>query len=112
MLNSGCATKTEIKEVTVPVPTYVFFIPEKITVPEKPKFLEYDATKLLNEPPNFQRLQQNTVLMKNYANSLRVTIDKYEALIDEIQETKDKMESNNDNLPVSTEKMKHVITSK
>lgn len=105
----SCA-KQPVKEVPVPVPTYVFFIPEKIVTPDKPVFKEYDKTKLLNQSPNFERLQQNTVMLKNYSNSLRLTIDKYEQLIDEMQETKARVESGNASLPASTERLKQEVT--
>lgn len=91
MFTSGCATK-QPEEVIVYKTDYVFFIPDKITTPTKPVFKEYDPKYLLNQSPNFERVQQNTVLLKNYSNALRLTIDKYEALIDKMQEAKDSVQ--------------------
>lgn len=88
MFTSGCANK-QPEEVIIYKIDYVFFIPEKITTPTKPVFKEYDPKYLLNQSPNFERVQQNTVLLKNYSNALRLTIDKYEALIDKMKEAKD-----------------------
>ena len=92
---TSCAPK-QPEKIIVPQVEYVFFIPEKVTIPKKPTFQSYDPKKSMMEKPNFTRLQQNTILMKNYANSLKTTVEHYEALIDKMKETKDKLEKGED----------------
>lgn len=77
---SSCSPKVEYR--TVLQPEYVFFIPEKIAAPAKPKFQDYDKSKYLYQAPNFSRLQQNTVLLKNYCNALFETVKHYEQAIE------------------------------
>lgn len=90
-LLSSCAAKTEPKVIVKT--EEVFFIPKKVATPVKPTFQEYDKTKFLYQAPNFNRLQQNTVLLKSYCNSLKETVTYYETAIDELNKKRMEMSS-------------------
>lgn len=85
----SCAPK---QPETIVQTKYVFMIPEKVATPTKPEFREYDKTKYLYQAPNFSRLQQNTILLKNYANTLKDTVTYYEKAIDEMQAKRAQLE--------------------
>ena len=87
LFSSGCAAKVEKQT------EYIFYIPEKITVPTKPTLLKYNTSQGINSASNFKKLQQNTVFLIDYANALKNTITQYEKLIDEYQTKKQELES-------------------
>lgn len=87
LFSSGCATKVEKQT------EYIFYIPEKISVPIKPTLLKYNTSQGINSASNFKKLQQNTVFLIDYANALRNTIIQYETLIDEYQTQKKQLET-------------------
>lgn len=84
LLNSaGCSPKIDVQR------EYIYYIPEKIPVPEKPKLLTYNREQRLDSPENFKKIQQNTVFLIDYANSLKSVIQQYESTIDEFQKVKE-----------------------
>lgn len=89
---SSCATS---KIIEVPKTEYVFYVPEKVTRPQKPKFEMYDSRYGLNERNNFRKFQINSSLTKNYINSLVEIIEYYENQIDSINKQKALLENKN-----------------
>lgn len=88
---SGCGNKQTDIEVNT---HYTYFIPKKIPTPTKPILIPYNTNEKFDSPTNFKRLQQNTIFIIDYANSLKDVIEEYEKQIDKMNEEKNKLEEN------------------
>ena len=87
MLCSSCSSKnTEPVTIT----KYEYLIPNKLPVPSKPELYKYDTSLSVASPVNFKRIQQNTIFLIDYANSLKSVITAYEKEIDNLTAIKNK----------------------
>ena len=82
LLLTSCSSRVE--PVVVPEVRIVYQAPEKIAVPEPPKFDTFDRNYPMNHPTNFKKFQRNTVFVVDYANQLKAIIKDYESQIDNI----------------------------
>ena len=89
-LLSSCAPTTGR---TVPDTEYVFFIPNKVPMPEKPVFEAYDPAVGMDHTRNFTKWQRNTLRATEYTNTLRGICDFYQKEITDLELKKQEMES-------------------
>lgn len=87
----GCASTPQV----VVQPRYMVYVPEKIATPAPPKLKTYDTRYGLDYPANFRKFQENSILLTDYAISLRETVNYYESQIDNLTKEKEKLESQN-----------------
>lgn len=69
----------------IPVKTTVH-VPQMIPAPDPPTLENYDPKLAINHPTNFRRLQRNTIILVDYANSLRDVVTYYETQITNLQQ--------------------------
>lgn len=91
ILCSSCSSKS-IEPVTIT--KYEYLIPNKLPVPSKPELYKYDTSLSVASPVNFKRIQQNTIFLIDYANSLKSVITAYEKEIDDLTAIKNKASTN------------------
>lgn len=85
----GCSRTVKVE---VPKTEQLIFIPKIAERPSKPKFYRYLSTEGINSETNFKRLQWNTVIWKEYTDSLNRTIDYYEIQIRQLEEKKKQLQ--------------------
>ena len=76
----GCSTPVRIE---VPKTVVQYCIPEKVSVPDKPKYYKLNPSEGIDSVDNFTKLQKNIVLQKNYITLLQNVVSHYEKQIDE-----------------------------
>ena len=82
ILLSSCASTTVVET------KYIVSTPVKIDRPAKPEFQVLDNKKPITDKDNFNKLQINISLLKNYTLGLQDVIDYYEKEIDRLNEQK------------------------
>lgn len=87
LLLIGCSSKSSI-EITTPESEIIYLIPQKVSRPIIPALKKYNTKVGLDEPNNFKKFQQNTVLLIDHIECLNQVIDNYEQQIDDLEKLK------------------------